>query len=208
MVRAALALHEVGQARGEAAAGDRDYRADAVAWMEALLRHHREARTGLLNMAADDATDVIMRLAPTQDDAIPNSHAVALPALVRLSIVTGDPQWLGAADALFAALTGATVQSPLAHTGILNALDFRVRHEEIVVAGPDGARLLRAALARPFAQRVVVALECGAGLAADHPARAQLAHATKEGSAAFICTAGSCSLPIHDPAALAPRAAL
>ena len=55
-------------------------------------------------MTAKDAGDVILRLAPTADDAIPNAHPVYLSALVRLAGLTGDARWLARADALFEAV--------------------------------------------------------------------------------------------------------
>jgi uncharacterized protein YyaL (SSP411 family) len=208
MVRAALALHEARNRPEMADLPHRDYLADATAWTRALLRFHRDQNSGLLTMSAADATDVILRLAPTQDDAIPNTHAVLLPALVRLAALSGDATWLATADALLAALAGPVAQSPLAHCGILNALDFRLRVKEIVTVGADRAPLYAAALAVPFAERVVVDLDAAASLPSDHPAHAQLAHAMKTGAAAFVCAEGSCSLPVHDPAELDNHAIL
>ncbi|MGA7384571.1 MAG: thioredoxin domain-containing protein, partial [Methylocella sp.] len=75
MIRAALALHET-RNWAPALGSARDYLADAIAWAEAFETYHRDPRSGLLNMAAKDAGDVILRLAPAADDAIPNAHPV------------------------------------------------------------------------------------------------------------------------------------
>jgi uncharacterized protein YyaL (SSP411 family) len=93
MIRAALALHET-RNWAPAFVPARDYLADAIAWAEALETYHADPESGLLNMAAKDAGDVILRLAPTSDDAIPNAHPVYLSALVRLFGLTGDARWL------------------------------------------------------------------------------------------------------------------
>ncbi|MGH6830401.1 MAG: thioredoxin domain-containing protein, partial [Methylocella sp.] len=58
MIRAALALHET-RNWAPALVSARDYLADAIAWAEALETYHREPESGLLNMAAKDAGDVI-----------------------------------------------------------------------------------------------------------------------------------------------------
>ncbi len=195
MARAALALAE---ARG--AVADRDYAADAAALLDGLLALHRDAATGLLAMAATDAGDVILRLRPTADDAIPNAHPVALDAMLRLAAVTGEDRWREAADALFGALAGAVRANAIGHVGTLNALDFRLHGVEIVVAGPDRASLRDAALATPWPNRTVLDLADAASLPPHHPAQAQLAMAGV--GAAFVCRAGTCSLPVHDPAAL------
>ncbi len=201
-LRAALALHEArGLLRGEAP----DYLGDAVRFARALLRFHRDADTGRLCMAAHDAGDVILRLSPTGDDAIPNAHAVALDGLVRLAALSGDAQWLEAADQLFAAVSGAARAAPIGHLGILNALDTRLRGATVVTAGPERAALTRTALAAPYLLRSVVDLSGAEALPSDHPAAAQLAAAGA--GAAFVCVAGTCSLPLHDGAALAERLA-
>ena len=130
----------------------RDYLADAIRFAEALETYHRDPQSGLLAMTAKDAGDVILRLAPTADDAIPNAHPVYLSALVRLAGLTGDTRWLARADALFEALSASVRGNLVAHAGILNALDFRLRAKEIVTVGPKRKRLYEAALGVPFSE--------------------------------------------------------
>ena len=202
MLRAALALHE---ARGLLVGSAPDYLADAVRFATALDRFHRDPETGQLCMAAQDAGDVILRLSPTTDDAIPNAHAVALDGLVRLAALTGDGQWLENADRLFAAVSGAARAAPIGHLGILNALDTRLRGATVVTAGPQRAALTRTALGAPYLLRSVIDLSGDEDLPQDHPAGAQVAAAGA--GAAFVCVNGSCSLPLHDAAALADRLA-
>ncbi|MCI0598402.1 MAG: thioredoxin domain-containing protein [Beijerinckiaceae bacterium] len=202
MIRAALALHEARNllpARGQS----RDYLADAITWAESLEVFHKDPRSGRLNMAASDASDVIVRLAPTADDAIPNAHPVYLSALVKLAGLTGDPRWLARADELFEALSASTRANLLGHAGILNALDFRLRAREIVTAGPNRGALYEAALGVPFTQRIVMDTGEGDAIAEGHPAKAQLALAGE--AAAFVCVNGSCSLPARDKEALLDR---
>ena len=199
MIRAALALYETRHMAGLARPA-RDYLADAIAWAQALEAHHLDLQTGLLTMAADDATDVILRLAPTADDAIPNAHAVYLSALVRLAGLTAEPQWLARADRLFAAVTAAVSANYLAHVGILNALDFRLRAVEVVTIGAKRQDLYRAALHLPFAERIVLDVDDAQLVPQGHPAAAQAAIAGD--AAAFVCSGGTCSLPVREPAAM------
>ena len=195
MARAALALAE---ARGAAAA--RDYAGEAAALLDSLLAFHRDPVSGLLAMAATDASDVILRLKPTADDAIPNAHPVALDAMLRLAALTGEVRWREAADSLFAAMAGAVRASAVGHVGTLNALDLRLRGAEIVLAGADRAALRGVTLATPWLVRTVLDIAEAEALSPDHPARAQVAAAGS--GAAFVCRAGACSLPIHEPVAL------
>ncbi len=199
MLRAALALHEVRNMAGIELPAH-DYLGDALAWAHAVEAHHTDPRTGFLAMSADDTADVILRLTPTADDAIPNAQSVYLAGLVRLASATGDDAWLKRADALFAALASAVRANPAGHAGILNALDLRLRGLEIVTAGSERQALYEAALAIPFSDRMVLDLDSADALSPEHPAHAQLA--TAGTAAAFVCSGNACSLPVHDIADL------
>ena len=197
MMRAALALHEARNLPGLGAS--RDYLADAIRWADALETWHVDPRTGLLCMSASDAGDVILRLAPTADDAIPNAHPVYLSALVRLAGLTGEARLLARADALFAALAASVRANPIGHAGVFNALDFRLRAKEIVTAGAARAQHYEAALAAPFSDRIVIDLDRPRDLPQGHSAFAQAALAGEGAAdaAAFVCSGGACSLPVR-----------
>ncbi|MGP0061190.1 MAG: thioredoxin domain-containing protein [Beijerinckiaceae bacterium] len=195
MMRAALALYEARNMAG-ITPPRRDYLADAIAWGEALDTYHLDPQSGLLAMAANDASDVILRLAPTSDDAIPNAHPVYLSALVRLAGLMGDKKWLDRADALFAAVTPAVRANAIGHIGILNALDFRLRAIEIVTVGAKRQELYAAALALPFTERVLLDIERPEAIPHGHPAESQVKIAGD--AAAFVCSAGTCSLPVRE----------
>jgi uncharacterized protein YyaL (SSP411 family) len=82
----------------------------------------------------------------------------------------------------------------------LNAFDLRLRVKEIVTAGAKREPLYKTALASPFFERIVMDLDKPEQLPDGHAAKAQ---ADKAGdAAAFVCSGGACSLPVHDAAAL------
>jgi hypothetical protein len=199
MMGAALALHEA-RNFGGAPAPARDYLADATGWAEAMEVYHRDPASGLLNMPAKDAGDVILRLAPTSDDAIPNAHPVYLSALVRLAGLTGEARWLARADALFEAVSAPARSNLVGHAGILNALDLRLRAKEIVTVGPQRKELYEAALGVPFTGRIVMDIDRPEEIPQGHVARAQVELAGE--AAAFVCSGGACSLPVRDEEAL------
>ncbi|MGO9133627.1 MAG: thioredoxin domain-containing protein [Methylovirgula sp.] len=199
MLRAALALHEARHMDG-AEIPARDYLADAIAFAEALRDDYLDPTSGLIAMSTAGASDVIMRLAPTTDDAIPNAHPVFLSALIRLHGLTGDDQWQKLADQLLATLAPIVSANFVGHAGILNALDLRLHGVEIVTAGPGRKALYEAALAIPFDHRIVFDLDNPDAVPANHPAAAQAKIAGE--AAAFACSAGTCSLPVKDAAAL------
>jgi uncharacterized protein YyaL (SSP411 family) len=199
MLGAALALHEARHMEG-ARLPPYDYLGDAIAWAEAMRDDYLDPATGLLAMSTADASDVILRLAPTNDDAIPNAHPVYLAGLTRLAGITGDDAWLALADQLFATLAPFVRANFAGHAGILNALDLRLNGLEIVTAGTERKALYEAALAIPFDRRTVCDLDSPETIPENHPAAAQAKIAGA--AAAFVCTKGTCSAPVRDAAAL------
>ena len=191
MIRAALALYE--------ASGERSYLDYALAWQRAFDRHYGDPAGYFLT--ADDAEGLVVRPAPTHDEAMPNHNAVAAQNLVRLAVLAGDDQWRAAADRLFEGVLPRAWTNLVAHAALLNALDFRIQAAEIVVTGENAERLAAAALSLPFLNRIVLRARSADALTPSHPARSKVAgHAEP---AAFVCLEQRCSLPVSDPAKLA-----
>jgi uncharacterized protein YyaL (SSP411 family) len=201
MARAALALHEVrshlGPERREA-----DFLADAIKWSETIESDYRDADTGLISINSRAARDVLTRLAPTADDAIPNAHSVHVDNLVRLASHTGDQSWLERADRLLEALRGAAFKNPLAHCGVLNAFDLRESGVEMVVAGPNSAPLHEAALATSYINRTVLNAR-EAALPDAHIAAVQSAAANR--AMALICSRTHCLPPVYEVSEISAR---
>jgi uncharacterized protein len=187
MIRAALALYE--------ATADRAYLDRALTWQRAFDRHYGDPEGYFLT--ADDAEGLVVRPAPTHDEAVPNANAIAAQNLVRLAALAGDDTRRADADRLFDGVLPRAFANLVAHAALLNALDFRLRAAEIVVTGEDTEQLFAAALKLPFLDRIVLRAPSADALTPSHPARAKLAaHA---GSAAFVCVGEHCSLPATDP---------
>jgi uncharacterized protein YyaL (SSP411 family) len=199
MIRAALALNE--------ATGESTFLERAIAWQTALDRHYANPDNGGYFLTADDAEGLVLRPHATNDDATPNANAIAGENLVRLAVATGNDAWRVRADRLFDGLLPAAAANAFGHAALLNALDLRLRAKEFVVtgAGANADALLRAALALPWLDRMVVRAPQADALPAGHPARDKLA-AAPAGGAAFVCAGGTCSLPVTTPEALAALA--
>jgi uncharacterized protein YyaL (SSP411 family) len=191
MIRAALALYE--------ATADRAYLDRALAWQRAFDGHYGDPAGYFLT--ADDAEGLVVRPAPTHDEATPNHNALAAQNLVRLAVLAGHDGWRAAADRLFDGVLPRAFANLVAHAALLNALDFRLRAAEIVVTGENAGPLAAAALKLPFLDRIVLRALFADALTPSHPARAKLAaHA---GPAAFVCLGERCSLPVTEPQKLA-----
>jgi len=111
--------------------------------------------------------------------------------------LAGDDKWRDKADQLIEVILSAAARNLFGHVALLNALDLRLRAAEIVATGPDAERFAHAGLSLPYVDRVVLRARSGAGLPASHPAQEKLKAVS--GSAAFICVAERCSLPVTEP---------
>jgi hypothetical protein len=189
MIRAALALYE--------ATGERTYLDRALIWQQAFDAHYSDAETGAYYLAADDASDLLLRPHATADDAVPNANSLAAGNLVRLAVLAGDDAFRARADGLIEYILSANERNLFGHVVLLNALDLRLTGAEIVAAGPDAERFAQAALKLPFTGRIVLRAASAADLAASHPAQEKLKAITS--SAAFVCVGERCSLPVTEP---------
>jgi uncharacterized protein YyaL (SSP411 family) len=196
MIRAALALYE---ATGARACLDR-----ALVWQQAFDAHYSDDETGAYYLAADDASDLLMRPHATADDAIPNANSLAAGNLVRLAVLSGDDAFRARADRLLEHILSANARNLFGHCVLLNALDLRLTGAEIVAAGPDAENFAQAALKLPFTGRIVLRAASAADLAATHPAQEKLKAVS--GSAAFVCVGERCSLPVTEPGKIAEAA--
>jgi uncharacterized protein YyaL (SSP411 family) len=194
MIRAALALFE--------ATGEPSFLETAIRWQQSLDAHYADGEHGGYYLTADDAEGLIIRPHSSLDDAIPNHTGLIAQNLVRLAVLTGDPQWRTRTDALFAALLPRAAENVFGHLSLLNALDLHLDGHEIVVVGEgdEADALLAAARRLPHATCIVLHAPRSDALPSTHPARSKLDAVT--GSAAFVCRGQSCSLPVIEPAAL------
>ncbi|MCK9918421.1 thioredoxin domain-containing protein [Microbacteriaceae bacterium K1510] len=193
MIRAALALYE--------ATGEKSYLDQALKWQNAFDAHYADSETGAYYLTADDATDLLLRPHSTSDDAIPNPNSVEAGNLVRLAVLAGDDAFRAKADRLFDHVLSASARNLFGHVALLNALDLRLRAAEIVCVGSDAEHFAQLALRLPFVDRIALRAAASADLPTSHPAQEKLR--ALRGSAAFVCVAERCSLPVMEPAKIA-----
>jgi uncharacterized protein YyaL (SSP411 family) len=194
MIRAAVALHQ--------ATGQNIFLAAAVAWAASLERHHNDPEHGGYFLTAGDAAGMIVRLSLTRDDAIPNPNAVMAQNLIRLAFLAGDGNYRSRVDRLFDGSLPAAAANLFGHAALLNALDLRLRQQEVVVTGSRADEFAAAALRQSFLARSLLRAKDKTAVSASHPAAAKLAAAPAAG-AAFVCIGETCSLPITEPNQLA-----
>ncbi|MBV1702794.1 MAG: thioredoxin domain-containing protein [Hyphomicrobiales bacterium] len=179
----ALALHE---ASFLDATPDHDWLGLAVQLADTVHAHYIDPISGLLCMSSDTASDVLVRLAPTQDDAIPNSHGHYLIALHQLAAHTGETKWRDRATALQQATTAQMAKQPFNHCGLMSALLYSSEVTEITLSGRDRQAWHAAALELPFQNRIILDGNRLNSALQDQP------------PSALFCVNRACALPITD----------
>ncbi len=130
MIWAGLRLHQ--------ATGKTRFLDQAKRWTAALDGHYWDEAHGGYFTAADDTSDVVVRLKSAGDDATPNANAIQLSNLIALAALTGDDSYSKRAERLLRAFSGEIAANPVAHCGMIAAaLDVDALIQVVVSGGPD-----------------------------------------------------------------------
>jgi uncharacterized protein YyaL (SSP411 family) len=197
MLRAALALYE---ATGE------PRRLNQALRLLAAAETNFADDAGAFFMAASDAADLpVARSRNVTDGPTPSGIGMMAENYASLHHLTGDAAYRAKAEAVLAAFGGRP--DMLAGSPVLLAAADLLENASCVVLTGGGAALRitggapalhAAALAAWDPAVVVLPLAPGAAAPPGHPAHGK----TGGPPAAFVCRAGTCALPVHDPAAL------
>jgi len=197
MARAALSLREV--------TGDSRYLDQAKAWAKVLDEHFWNNQIGGYCYYADTAEQLFVRPRMVFDNPTPSANGSMLVVLTRLSLLTGELDYMNRASTL-AQTFGAEANRMLNGSGgYLSGLEYLVNSLIILVVGHKGhtrtQELMRAYWSKPLPNGMLVQIEPGDPLPAQHPAFGR----GMEGGhpTAYICQAGACSNPFTNPAELA-----
>lgn len=194
MARAAIILAET--------LGRDPWLADAVRWMEALDRHHADPAGGWF-LTADDAEALVVRPAPTKDDATPNPMSVALDNCIRLATLTGEARWRERAETVLTKLSTAMLADIWSTASLSTALDFAIGAVEVVLVVPketDATPLRRVVFESTDPRVILFETESTADLPASHPAHGK--PAIDGLPTTWVCREGSCGLPMTEPGPL------
>ncbi len=127
-----------------------------------------DEETGGYFFSPSDGEVLLVRSKEVYDGAIPSGNSVATHNLVRLSRLTGEPQFETRADELVTAFGQSIRRSPSAHTHLVDALLRATTPSfEIVVCGPrddpQTLRMIGAVRDRAPARSSLLLIEPGAG---------------------------------------------
>ena len=197
MARAALALREV--------TGDPRFLAQAKAWTHYLTDHFWNNQINGYCYYADNAEQLFVRPRMVFDNPTPSANGSMLVVLTRLALLTGETEYMGRASALAQTFGNEANRVLNGAGGYLSGMEYLMNSLIILVVGHKGhsktQELVRAFWGKPLPNAMLVQIEPGDVLPAQHPAAGR----GMEGGhpTAYICQAGTCSNPFTNAAELA-----
>ena len=195
MIWAALRLY---QATGEAS----DL-TQAIAWVGILDRHYWSEDAGGYFTAADDTSDVIVRLRTASDDATPAANATMVSNLMALATLTGDARFVRRAESIMRAFSADLAKNLVAHTGLLAAaMDLLAPQLVVMVAGGSASSPALGSVVRSVSIPGAVEIEVSGAIGALGPPALHGKSAEDGRPTAYVCIGPQCSLPATSEAQL------
>jgi hypothetical protein len=192
-----LALREV--------TGDPRFLEKAKAWTRVLDTHFWNNRINGYCYYADNAEQLFVRPRMVFDNPTPSANGTMLVVLTRLALLTGEVDYMSRASTLAQTFGNEANRVLNGAGGYLSGLECLVNSLIILVIGHKGhtktQELVRAFWSKPMPNGMLVQIEPGDALPAQHPAAGK----GMEGGhpTAYICQAGTCSNGITSAAELA-----
>ncbi|MHB1140288.1 MAG: thioredoxin domain-containing protein [Sulfuricaulis sp.] len=169
----------------------------AIALADNVLEHFEDESHGGFYFTGDDHEKLVYRPKPVSDDAIPSGNGIAARALGQLGHLTGNLNYLHAAERTVEALYSGMRQQPSAHGALLLALEEQLAPPQTVIlrGAPAAMQPWQAVAGRLYhPHRLVLAIPGDvAGLPGILAERT-----TRNGVTAYICTGHTCSAPVTD----------
>ncbi|HEX6790952.1 MAG TPA: thioredoxin domain-containing protein [Candidatus Krumholzibacteria bacterium] len=186
---------------------DEDYLRRAIAHTRYLIDHFHDDGAGGFFMTPRGGEALVARPREVYDGATPSGNSVAALNLARLSRFTGEMDYDRRARDVIAAFGAQVSRAPMAHCGLLLAVDFLLGPSaEVVLSGtrgaPDVAALSSALETVYVPARVVLFRPADAPDAIGEIAPYTRAQAPAEDghATAYVCRQFACDLPTTDPA--------
>ena len=196
MIRAALALHQ--------ATGEGRYLAEAIAWEETAEAHFWDRNAGGYFLSADDATDLMARTRNAFDNATPSGNGTMVENLARLYYLTGDESYRKKAETIIDIFMRYPLEHYINMPCVMMGFELLAQAAQIVVIGtaddPMRMTMARTAMLAGIPQTVLMQIEPGVNLPANHPATGK--EMVDGRATTYVCVGQTCGLPLTDAAAL------
>ena len=169
----------------------------SIALADSVLEHFEDENHGGFYFTGDDHEKLVYRPKPVSDDAIPSGNGVAALVLGRLGHLTGNFNYLHAAERTLEALYSGMLQQPSTHGALLLALEEQLSPPQTVVlrGSPEDMRTWQNTASRQYhPHRVLLAIPADAenlpGILAERT--------TRNGVTAYVCAGHACSAPVSE----------
>ena len=163
--------------------------------LDTLLTHFRDADSHAFYFTSDDHETLLHRPRPLMDDAIPSGNAVAARVLVAFGHLTGNENYVVAAEQLLRELVPACTHYPAGASALLEAEDDRLGELEIIVIRGKADTIMRwaAPLHREYhPRRLIFAIDENT-----HDLPTLLAtRSIQEEPVAYVCRGFECRAPL------------
>ena len=189
MIRAALKLYEV--------TGSAIYLDQAESWMTTTNARYWDENGGGYFLSADDTTDLITRSKTIADNAVPSGNGVMTEALARLYLFSGNEEYRARAEKMIRTFSSSQARNLVSLSGLMMGYEVLERALSVVIVGasgdPETEKLSATArqAAPPWA--VLIQVRPGEKMPERHPAYGKT---ETDRPTAFVCTAGTCGLPV------------
>ena len=166
-----------------------------------LLANFFDQDNGGFYFTSHDQEQLIYRPKPTLDDALPPGNGTAVQALLALGHLTGDQQFLDAAQSTLKWARAVMEKVPAAHCSLLHGLETNVYPPEVIILrGPTAdMQAWRAQLDNGFTPWRSIYLIPYEGVRKLPSYLPRLVTSEQQSmTTAFVCLNNQCSLPITD----------
>ena len=175
------------------ATGDGSHLHPALELAATMRERFADPDGGAYFYTASDDEKLITRQKEVQDSAVPSSVALAATGLLKLGLLTGQPDLIDAAESQLAALSPLLKDHPRSSGQALIALAMLTGPpRELVVAGDDTGELLRHVRQTFLPSCVVLTPSESPG-----PAASLLAGKESDRASLFVCERGVCQRPVR-----------
>ncbi|MEP6808062.1 MAG: thioredoxin domain-containing protein, partial [Chloroflexota bacterium] len=174
----------------------------AVALMERVIADFWDAESGTFFDTSEEHDRLVARPRSLIDGATPAANSVAADVLLRLALITGEPDHDRRVRSILRAAGPALDRHPSQFGRMLSAADRALAEplDAVVVGDPDDprARALREAIAAPYSPNLVIApLAVDTGIAGWPVFEGKV---QRDGSpTAYVCRGYACDEPTPDP---------
>ncbi|MBI3547180.1 MAG: thioredoxin domain-containing protein [Gammaproteobacteria bacterium] len=169
----------------------------ALTLADAVLEHFEDENHGGFYFTSDDHEKLVYRPKPIADEAIPAGNGVAALVLARLGHLSGNLNYLHAAERTLEALHTNIRQQPATHGALLLALEEHLQPPQTIVLRGELTAMqpwLTETLQSYHPHRLVLAIPADAknlpGILAERPALGEVT--------AYVCSGHACQAPIKD----------